>query len=307
MKRKVLITGGAGFIGSHLTGALLNEDWEVIALDNLYSGSKENIDKYLDNRNFSFIQHDVTNYIHIPVDLIINLACPASPVYYQKDPVSTIRTNVLGAVNLLELARQLDCPIFQASTSEVYGDPLVSPQNESYLGNVNPIGIRACYDEGKRVAETLFSDYRRQFGVKTRIIRIFNTYGPQMRNDDGRVVTNFINQARNNSPITIYGDGTQSRSFCYIEDLVSAFVKYINLEEDFPGPVNLGNPQEFTMLELATLIIELTQSKSQIIYCELPEDDPKQRRPDIGRAAEKLEWIPKVSLRDGLTAMLRSY
>ena len=307
MKRKVLITGGAGFIGSHLTNALLKENWEVIVLDNLYSGSRENLSKFFDDNNFSFIEHDVTNYIYIPVDLIINLACPASPVYYQKDPVATIRTNVLGAVNLLELARQLDCPIFQASTSEVYGDPLVSPQNESYLGNVNPIGIRACYDEGKRVAETLFSDYRRQYGVKTRIIRIFNTYGPQMRNDDGRVVTNFINQARNNLPITVYGDGKQSRSFCYIEDLIEAFVKYINLAEDLPGPVNLGNPQEFTMLELASVIIELTESRSRVIHCELPQDDPKQRRPDISRATEKLGWVPKISLRDGLTSMLQNY
>lgn len=307
MRKKVLITGGAGFIGSHLVEAMLKEKWEVIALDNLYSGTYKNISKFEGETRFRFIEHDVTNYIYIPVDLIINLACPASPVYYQRDPVSTIRTNVLGAVNLLELAKQLDCPIFQASTSEVYGDPLISPQTENYLGNVNPIGIRSCYDEGKRVAETLFSDYRRQHGIKTRIVRIFNTYGPQMRRDDGRVVTNFINQARLDLPMTIYGDGKQSRSFCYIDDLVDAFLKYINLDEDLPGPINIGNPTEHTMLELASEIISVTQSKSKLVYCDLPQDDPRQRRPDIALAKEKLDWVPHVSLRDGLKLMLEQY
>jgi UDP-glucuronate decarboxylase len=302
--KKVLITGAAGFIGSHLCERMLNCGWQVIALDNLYSGRLSNIEKYKDNPNFSFINHDVTSYIFIPVDLIINLACPASPVYYQKDPVSTIRTNVLGAVNMLELARALDCPIFQASTSEVYGDPLVSPQSEDYLGNVNPIGIRACYDEGKRVAETLFSDYRRQYGVKTRIVRIFNTYGPRMRIDDGRVVTNFIQQALANEDITIYGDGKQSRSFCYISDLIEALMSYVDLQGDFEGPINLGNPQEFTMLELASLVIELTSSKSDLQYLDLPQDDPKQRKPDIKLASEILNWTPKISLQDGLKAML---
>ena len=287
--QKVLISGGAGFIGSHLCEAMLNLGWEVIALDNLYSGKLENIAKFENNSRFSFIHHDVTEYIFVPVNLIINLACPASPVYYQKDPVATIKTSVLGAVNLLELAKKLDCPIFQASTSEVYGDPLVSPQAEGYLGNVNPIGIRACYDEGKRVAETLFSDYRRQFGLRTRIVRIFNTYGPRMRVDDGRVVSNFLDQAQRGLPITLYGDGSQTRSFCYVDDLIQAFISYVNLEQDFAGPVNLGNPNEISIKELAELIIKITDSKSELRYLALPGDDPKQRKPDISLAKKRIK------------------
>ena len=302
--QKVLITGGAGFIGSHLCEAMLNLGWEVIALDNLYSGKLENIAKFENNSRFSFIHHDVTEYIFVPVNLIINLACPASPVYYQKDPVATIKTSVLGAVNLLELAKKLDCPIFQASTSEVYGDPLVSPQTEGYLGNVNPIGIRACYDEGKRVAETLFSDYRRQFGLRTRIVRIFNTYGPRMRVDDGRVVSNFLDQAQRGLPITLYGDGSQTRSFCYVDDLIQAFISYVNLEQDFAGPVNLGNPNEISIKELAELIIKITDSKSELRYLALPGDDPKQRKPDIELAKTMLGWEPSISLEEGILRIL---
>ena len=302
--QKVLISGGAGFIGSHLCEAMLNLGWEVIALDNLYSGKLENIAKFENNSRFSFIHHDVTEYIFVPVNLIINLACPASPVYYQKDPVATIKTSVLGAVNLLELAKKLDCPIFQASTSEVYGDPLVSPQAEGYLGNVNPIGIRACYDEGKRVAETLFSDYRRQFGLRTRIVRIFNTYGPRMRVDDGRVVSNFLDQAQRGLPITLYGDGSQTRSFCYVDDLIQAFISYVNLEQDFAGPVNLGNPNEISIKELAELIIKITDSKSELRYLALPGDDPKQRKPDIELAKTMLGWEPSISLEEGILRIL---
>ena len=302
--QKVLISGGAGFIGSHLCEAMLNLGWEVIALDNLYSGKLENIAKFENNSRFSFIHHDVTEYIFVPVNLIINLACPASPVYYQKDPVATIKTSVLGAVNLLELAKKLDCPIFQASTSEVYGDPLVSPQAEGYLGNVNPIGIRACYDEGKRVAETLFSDYRRQFGLRTRIVRIFNTYGPRMRVDDGRVVSNFLDQAQRGLPITLYGDGSQTRSFCYVDDLIQAFISYVNLEQDFAGPVNLGNPNEISIKELAELIIKITDSKSELRYLALPGDDPKQRKPDIELTKTMLGWEPSISLEEGILRIL---
>jgi len=302
--QKVLITGGAGFIGSHLCEAMLNLGWEVIALDNLYSGKLENLTKFENNPRFSFIHHDVTEYIFVHVNLIINLACPASPVYYQKDPVATIKTSVLGAVNLLELAKKLDCPIFQASTSEVYGDPLVSPQAEGYLGNVNPIGIRACYDEGKRVAETLFSDYRRQYGLRTRIVRIFNTYGPRMRVDDGRVVSNFLDQAERGLPITLYGDGSQTRSFCYVDDLIQAFISYVNLEQDFAGPVNLGNPNEISIKELAELIIRITDSKSELRYLALPGDDPKQRKPDIKLAKTILGWEPIISLEEGILRIL---
>lgn len=298
--KRILITGGAGFIGSHLAEALLDTGWSVIALDNLHSGSVENIKHLMPNSRFTFIEHDITEFIYMPVDFIANLACPASPLYYQADPVKTVRTNVLGALNVLELAKRLNIPVLQASTSEVYGDPLISPQNEEYLGNVNPIGIRACYDEGKRVAETLFFDYHREFGLRIKVARIFNTYGPRLRPDDGRVISNFIVQAIKNEPITIYGDGTQTRSFCYVSDLINALVKMINSSDELTGPINLGNPTEFNMHELAQLVIEITNSQSQIQHLPLPSDDPKQRKPDISKAKNLLDWTPQVDLRNGL-------
>lgn len=300
MKKTILVTGGAGFIGSHLCELLLDNHWKVIALDNLYSGRLVNIERLIPNENFTFINHDITEFIFIPVDFIVNLACPASPVYYQKDPVSTVRTNVLGAINVLELSKKLNCPVLQASTSEVYGDPLVSPQTEEYLGNVNPIGIRACYDEGKRVAETLFYDYKRQFGVDSRVARIFNTYGPRMRPDDGRVVSNFLVQAIQDKPISIYGDGLQTRSFCYVSDLVLGLERMIDLEKGLDSPINLGNPAEFTILELAQLVIKLTNSKSEIKFFDLPGDDPKRRKPSIEKAKTHLDWQPRIELVEGL-------
>lgn len=306
VNRTILVTGGAGFIGSHLCDQLIRDKWKVIALDNLYSGETKNIKHLIENPHFSFINHDITEFIFIPVDFIVNLACPASPVYYQRDPVSTVRTNVLGAINVLELSRKLNCPVLQASTSEVYGDPLVSPQTEEYLGNVNPIGIRACYDEGKRVAETLFFDYKRQFEVNSRVARIFNTYGPRMRPDDGRVVSNFLVQAIHNKPISIYGDGLQTRSFCYVSDLVLGLTRMINTDTSNLGPINLGNPTEFTMLELAQLVIEVTKSKSKIEFYDLPQDDPKRRKPSIEKAISSLNWQPKVELRDGLIETFKS-
>ena len=299
--KRILVTGGAGFIGSHLCRKLLSLGNEVLSLDNLYSGSLENIEDLTANPNFHFIKHDITEYLYIPVDFIFNLACPASPVYYQKDPVNTIRTNVMGAINVLELAKELGVPVLQTSTSEVYGDPLVSPQSEDYLGNVNPIGIRACYDEGKRVAETLFFDYHRQFGVKIKVVRIFNTYGPNMRLDDGRVVSNFIVQALNRQKISVYGDGSQTRSFCYVDDLVTALVAAMNTADEVTGPINLGNPGEFTMLELAGIVIKLTNSDSEIEHLKLPSDDPKQRKPDISKANEILGWSPTTFLEEGLS------
>ena len=298
--KKILITGGAGFIGSHLAEALLDSGWSVVALDNLHSGNIENINHLFSNSRFSFIEHDITEFIYIPVDFIANLACPASPLYYQADPVKTVRTNVLGALNVLELAKRLSIPVLQASTSEIYGDPLVSPQKEDYLGNVNPIGIRACYDEGKRVAETLFFDYHREFGVKIKVARIFNTYGPRLRPDDGRVISNFIVQAAKNEPITIYGDGKQTRSFCYVSDLIRALLALINSADELTGPINLGNPAEFDMHELAKLVIEITKSESKIHQLPLPSDDPKQRKPDISKAESLLNWTPQVDLRSGL-------
>jgi len=297
---RYLITGGAGFLGSHLSRRLISEGNEVVCLDNLYTGSKENIRDLIHHPNFEFIRHDITVPLAIEVDAIMNLACPASPVHYQRFPVQTTRTSVLGAINMLELAEKLNVKIFQASTSEVYGDPTVSPQSEEYWGNVNPIGIRSCYDEGKRVAETLFFDYKRQFGTEIKIARIFNTYGPNMAINDGRVVSNFILQAINGEPITIYGDGSQTRSFCFVDDLIEGFIRLMSSPSELAGPINLGNPNEFTMLELAQKVIALTNSKSQLTFEELPLDDPKQRKPDISIAIEKLSWKPKVQLEEGL-------
>jgi UDP-glucuronate decarboxylase len=297
---RVLVAGGAGFLGSHFSEKLLSEGHEVIAADNFYTGQRNNIKHLLDNRNFELLRHDVTLPLFVEVDAICNLACPASPVHYQRNPVQTIKTSILGSINLLGLARRTGARILQASTSEIYGDPTVSPQTEDYWGNVNTIGIRSCYDEGKRAAETLFSDYRRQYGVNTKIARIFNTYGPRMALDDGRVVSNFIVQALQNRPITMYGDGTQTRSFCYVDDLIEGLNKLLWSEENIAGPINVGNPGEFTILELAQLVIELTDSKSQIVFSDLPSDDPKQRKPDISLAKSVLNWEPRIDLREGL-------
>ena len=296
---RCLVTGGAGFLGSHLCERLLNDGHEVLCLDNYFTGRLQNIAHLRDNRNFELIRHDVTEPILLEVDRIFNLACPASPVHYQFNPVKTIKTSVMGAINMLGLAKRVHARILQASTSEVYGDPAVHPQKEDYWGNVNPIGIRSCYDEGKRVAETLFMDYHRQNHVDIRIVRIFNTYGPRMLMNDGRVVSNFIVQALKGEDLTIYGDGTQTRSFCYVDDLIEAFVRMMN-QEEIIGPVNVGNPGEFTMLELAQAVLEQTGSKSKIVYQPLPGDDPKMRRPDISLAKKALGWEPKVHLYDGL-------
>ena len=298
--KKVLVTGGAGFLGSHLCKILLDKKYEVICIDNFFTGSKKNIQHLLSNPNFEMIRHDITIPLYIEVDEIYNLACPASPVYYQYDPVQTIKTSVHGAINMLGLAKRLKAKILQASTSEIYGDPQVHPQVESYCGHVNPIGIRSCYDEGKRCAETLFFDYHRQYNLRIKVARIFNTYGPQMQINDGRVVSNLIVQALQNKSITIYGDGNQTRSFCYIDDLIKVLILLMKSSDDFTGPVNLGNPIEITILTLARLIIELTNSNSKIIYTDLPLDDPQRRCPDISLAKEKLNWKPSVSLEDGL-------
>jgi UDP-glucuronate decarboxylase len=297
---KVLITGGAGFIGSHLSERLLKEGHEVIVVDNYFTGQKKNVHHLMDNHNFELIRHDITMPFFIEVDQIYNLACPASPIHYQYNAIKTVKTSVMGAINMLGLAKRINARILQASTSEVYGDPDIHPQVESYWGNVNPIGIRACYDEGKRCAETLFVNYHRQNNVKIKIIRIFNTYGPRMHPNDGRVVSNFIVQALKGQDITIYGDGSQTRSFQYVDDLLEGMVRMMNSREDFHGPVNIGNPREFTIKELAELVIELTGSKSKIIYQELPSDDPMQRQPDITLAKKELGWEPKVQLREGL-------
>ena len=299
--KRILVTGGAGFIGSHLCERLLNENNEVIGLDNYFTGSRDNIVHLLSNPRFELVRHDVTNPFMAEVDEIYNLACPASPVHYQYNAIKTIKTSVMGAINMLGLAKRTKATILQASTSEVYGDPTVHPQPESYWGNVNPIGIRSCYDEGKRCAETLFMDYHRQNKVDIKIIRIFNTYGPRMHPQDGRVVSNFIIQALQKKDITIYGDGTQTRSFQYIDDLVEGMIRMMNTPKTFIGPVNIGNPHEFTMLELAEKIIQLTGSSSKITYLPLPSDDPKQRRPDISLAKEMLNgWEPKIQLEEGL-------
>jgi UDP-glucuronate decarboxylase len=299
--KKILVTGGAGFVGSHLCKRLLNEGNQVICLDNYFTGDKNNIIKLLDNPYFEMVRHDITEPYYAEVDEIYNLACPASPVHYQYNPIKTIKTSVMGAINTLGLAKRVRAKILQASTSEVYGDPSVHPQPESYWGNVNPIGIRSCYDEGKRCAETLFMDYHNQNKVVIKIIRIFNTYGPNMNPSDGRVVSNFIVQALKGEDITIYGDGTQTRSFQFVDDLVEGMIRTMNTDDSFTGPVNIGNPHEFKMLDLAEKILELTKSKSKIIHLPLPQDDPTQRRPDISYAYKELNgWKPKIDLNEGL-------
>lgn len=301
MKKRIMVTGGAGFIGSHLCKRLLGEGHEVLCVDNFFTGQRRNITELLDNKNFELLRHDITVPLHAEVDQIYNLACPASPIHYQFDPIQTTKTSVLGAINMLGLAKRLKVRILQASTSEVYGDPDVHPQPESYWGKVNPIGIRSCYDEGKRCAETLFFDYNRQAQVDIRVVRIFNTYGSNMNPNDGRVVSNFIVQALKNENITIYGDGTQTRSFQYVDDLVEGMMLMMNNEDDFLGPVNLGNPDEFTIKELAENVLSMIPgSKSKIVYQELPEDDPRQRQPDISLAEQKLSWKPEIKLEAGL-------
>jgi UDP-glucuronate decarboxylase len=299
-RKRILVTGGAGFLGSHLIDRLLKDGHEVLCIDNLFTGAKRNLEHLHGQPRFEFIRHDVTFPLYVEADEIYNLACPASPVHYQHDPVQTTKTSVHGAINLLGLAKRLKCRILQASTSEVYGDPAVHPQTEAYWGNVNPIGPRSCYDEGKRCAETLFFDYHRQHGLEIKVARIFNTYGPRMHPSDGRVVSNFIVQALKGEPITLYGDGKQTRSFCYVDDLIDGFIRLMASPSGFTGPVNLGNPVEFTMVELAELVIAETGSSSPLVRQPLPQDDPKQRRPDISLAKEHLGWTPKIPLREGL-------
>jgi UDP-glucuronate decarboxylase len=304
---RILVTGGAGFLGSHLCDRLLADGHEVLAVDNLYTGSKSNIAHNLQNPNFEFMRHDVTFPLFVEVDAIYNLACPASPVHYQKFPTQTIKTSVIGAINMLGLAKRLGIPILQASTSEVYGDPTISPQPESYWGNVNPIGLRSCYDEGKRAAESLFFDYHREHNVKIRVARIFNTYGPRMNQHDGRVVSNFIRQAISGESITLYGTGEQTRSFCYVDDLIDGLVRLMNSPGDVVGPINLGNPDEFTMKELAAKVIDLTASKSDLVYEALPSDDPQQRKPDTTKASETLGWSAKIDLNAGLLKTIADF
>ncbi len=304
MTKKILVTGGAGFLGSHLCERLVNAGEDVLCVDNFFTGSKSNIAHLLSKPNFELMRHDVTFPLYVEVDQIYNLACPASPVHYQHDPVQTTKTSVHGAINMLGLAKRLKARILQASTSEVYGDPEVHPQPESYWGKVNPIGIRSCYDEGKRCAETLFFDYHRQHELEIKVVRIFNTYGPKMHPNDGRVVSNFIVQALKGEDITIYGDGSQTRSFCYVDDLIEAMVRMMNADKEFTGPVNIGNPNEFTMLELASHIIKLTESRSKIIHLPLPQDDPKQRKPNIELAKSALNWEPKTELDEGLKSTI---
>jgi len=300
MRKRILVTGGAGFIGSHLCEKLLNKGNEVICVDNFFTGSKQNIVHLLSNLYFEVVRHDITFPLYIEVDEIYNLACPASPIYYQFDPVQTTKTSIMGSINMLGLAKRLKIKILQASTSEVYGDPKIHPQTENYRGNVNPIGLRACYDEGKRCAETLFFDYKRQHNLKIKVIRIFNTYGPRMRPDDGRVISNFIVQALKGEDITVYGDGSQTRSFCYVDEMVEGIIKMMDSRDKFNGPVNLGNPREFTILELAEKMISFTNSKSKIIYKPLPEDDPIQRQPNIDLAKKELNWEPKIPFEEGI-------
>lgn len=298
--KRILVTGGAGFLGSHLCERLLERGDDVLCVDNYFTGRRANVEHLLSNPRFEAMRHDVTHSLYVEVDEIYNLACPASPIHYQFDPVQTLKTSVHGAINMLGLAKRCRAKIFQASTSEVYGDPSVHPQPEAYWGNVNPIGIRSCYDEGKRAAETLFMDYHRQHGTRIKIARIFNTYGPRMHPNDGRVVSNFVVQALKGEPLTVFGKGEQTRSFCYRDDLVEGFLRLMDTEDDFTGPLNLGNPGEFTIRELAEIVIELTGSRSTIVEMPLPQDDPKQRRPDITAAKAKLGWEPKVTLREGL-------
>jgi len=305
--KTILVTGGAGFLGSNLIKKLLRDNNKVICLDSLLTGRETNIKSFFSNPNFEFIKHDIINPIDIKVDQIYNLACPASPPFYQLDPIHTLKTSILGSINMLNLAKKYNARILQASTSEVYGDPKVHPQIETYKGNVNPNGIRACYDEGKRAAETLFFDYHRLHNVDIRVIRIFNTYGPNMNPKDGRVVSNFIVQALNNIDITIYGSGNQTRSFCYVDDLIDGMILMMNNNTGFLGPVNLGNPSEFTMLELARLIIDMTKSKSKIVFKELPKDDPERRKPNIDLANNKLGWRPKININEGLSKTINYF
>jgi UDP-glucuronate decarboxylase len=300
LETRILVTGGSGFLGSHLCERLLNEGADIICVDNFFTGARRNIEHLLDRKHFELIRHDVTFPLYVEVDQIYNLACPASPVHYQHDPVQTTKTSVHGAINMLGLAKRLRAKILQASTSEVYGDPSVHPQTEDYWGHVNPIGLRSCYDEGKRCAETLFFDYWRQHKLKIKVARIFNTYGPRMHPNDGRVVSNFIVQALLDRNITVYGDGTQTRAFCYVDDLIDGLVRLMKSRDDLIGPINLGNPEEFTMLDLATAVIDLTGSRSKVVHRPLPEDDPRQRRPDISKAQQSLNWGPRTSLTEGL-------
>ncbi|MCB1528445.1 MAG: SDR family oxidoreductase [Hyphomicrobiaceae bacterium] len=302
-----LVSGGAGFLGSHLCDRLIAGGHDVICLDNFFTGSKRSIEHLIGHPRFELMRHDVTFPLYVEVDAIYNLACPASPIHYQHDPVQTTKTSVHGAINMLGLAKRLKCKIFQASTSEVYGDPTVHPQREEYWGNVNPIGPRSCYDEGKRCAETLFFDYWRQHKLEIKVARIFNTYGPRMHPNDGRVVSNFIVQALKGEDITIYGDGQQTRSFCYVDDLIEGFVRLMGSSAEITGPINLGNPNEFSIKELADTVIEMTNSRSRLIHLPLPQDDPKQRQPDISQASEKLGWQPKVVLRDGLSQTIKFF
>jgi len=306
-QKRILVTGGAGFLGSHLCESLLKDGSYVVCVDNFFTGHKSNIGHLIDDKNFELIRHDITFPLYLEVDEIYNLACPASPVHYQYDPVQTIKTAVHGAINMLGLAKRTGAKIFQASTSEIYGDPEVHPQSEAYWGKVNPIGARSCYDEGKRCAETLFFDYHRQHGLVIKVGRIFNTYGPKMHSQDGRVVSNFIMQALQDKNITIYGDGDQTRSFCFVDDLINGIQLFMDSEDSFKGPVNLGNPSEFTILKLAEKIISLTGSTSKIIYMPLPEDDPKQRKPDISLAINKLDWEPKIELDYGLERTIKYF
>ncbi|MEZ5855399.1 MAG: UDP-glucuronic acid decarboxylase family protein [Hyphomicrobiaceae bacterium] len=299
-RKQILVTGGAGFLGSHLCDRLLADGHDVICVDNFFTGAKRNVEHLVGHPRFELVRHDVTFPLYIEVDQIYNLACPASPIHYQHDPVQTTKTSVHGAINMLGLAKRLKCRIFQASTSEVYGDPTIHPQTEDYWGNVNPIGPRSCYDEGKRCAETLFFDYWRQHQLEIKVARIFNTYGPRMHPNDGRVVSNFIVQALSGEPITLYGDGQQTRSFCYVDDLIEGFVRLMASPAEVTGPINLGNPGEFTIKELAETVIEMTGSKSKLTYMPLPQDDPRQRQPDITKARGTLDWAPHVALRDGL-------
>lgn len=307
IRKQILVTGGAGFLGSHLCERLLEEGQDVLCVDNFFTGTKDNIVQLLANPHFEFLRHDVCFPLYVEVDEIYNLACPASPIHYQYDPVQTTKTSVHGAINMLGLAKRVKAKILQASTSEVYGDPEIHPQPEIYWGHVNPIGLRSCYDEGKRCAETLFFDYHRQHQLKIKVARIFNTYGPRMHPDDGRVVSNFIMQALKNKPITIYGEGSQTRSFCFVDDLIDAFLHLMDTDDAITGPVNLGNPREFTIKQLAETIIDLTGSGSKLVYKPLPEDDPQQRKPDISLANELLAWEPSVQLRDGLRKTIQYF